>query len=150
LEDYGQPNHILFLYHGFTLTSNDHDCVRFDFNISKPERVETIRQQLSAFGFHSFEFTACLTFGSPQPIRRSLQFLSIKYGVYTYSRTKDITDPYLTLLAEVDARLVGYSPSPTLASVGQTLTAAEINHLRELGKQLNALVEDMTLIPVRR
>jgi len=111
--------------------------------------VEAVRRQLSALSFRSFEFTACLTFSSPQPIWRSLQFLSIKYGV-SYARTKVITDPYLTLLAEVDARLIGYSPSPTLPSVGQTLTAAEINHLRELGKQLNALVEDMTLIPVRR
>lgn len=28
VEDYGQPNHILFLYHGFVLPVNKHDCLR--------------------------------------------------------------------------------------------------------------------------
>ena len=31
-EDYGQPNHIYFLYHGFTLFPNHHDCLAFVLN----------------------------------------------------------------------------------------------------------------------
>ena len=27
-ENYGQPNYIYFMYHGFVLESNTHDCVR--------------------------------------------------------------------------------------------------------------------------
>lgn len=34
-EDYGQPNHIYYLYHGFTLAPNHHDCVAV-----KMERAE--------------------------------------------------------------------------------------------------------------
>lgn len=29
-ENYGQPNHIYFMYHGFVLDENVHDCVRHD------------------------------------------------------------------------------------------------------------------------
>ncbi len=40
-ENYGQPNHIYFQYHGFTLTEEDfgnsYDCVHFEFNITKEE-----------------------------------------------------------------------------------------------------------------
>jgi hypothetical protein len=37
-ENYGQPNHIYFLYHGFSLLSNSHDCVQHDFTLSPQER----------------------------------------------------------------------------------------------------------------
>jgi len=33
LEDYGQPNHVLFLYHGFVLPANKHDCARLDLRV---------------------------------------------------------------------------------------------------------------------
>ena len=29
-EDYGQPNHIYFLYHGFLIKGNKHDCLEVD------------------------------------------------------------------------------------------------------------------------
>ena len=38
-ENYGQPNHIYFTYHGFTLADgNGNDCVQFTVSISKEER----------------------------------------------------------------------------------------------------------------
>lgn len=38
-ENYGQPNHIYFTYHGFTLIDgNGNDCVQFSVSISKEER----------------------------------------------------------------------------------------------------------------
>ena len=40
-ENYGQPNHIYFQYHGFSITDvdngNSHDCVHFEFNITQEE-----------------------------------------------------------------------------------------------------------------
>ena len=38
-ENYGQPNHIYFTYHGFSLPpkENSHDCVLFEFNLSPDE-----------------------------------------------------------------------------------------------------------------
>jgi hypothetical protein len=40
-ENYGQPNHIYFQYHGFSLGpedgGNSHDCVHFTLNITQAE-----------------------------------------------------------------------------------------------------------------
>lgn len=36
-ENYGQPNHIYFVYHGFVLDSNTHDCAHIDLTISEAE-----------------------------------------------------------------------------------------------------------------
>ena len=36
-EQYGQPNHIYFMYHGFVLPSNSFDCVNVDMVISLEE-----------------------------------------------------------------------------------------------------------------
>ena len=36
-ENYGQPNWVYFAFHGFSLLSNTHDCVRMDF--FAPERI---------------------------------------------------------------------------------------------------------------
>lgn len=36
-ENYGQPNHIYYLYHGFTLEENTHDCVSFEIAFNNKE-----------------------------------------------------------------------------------------------------------------
>jgi hypothetical protein len=36
-EQYGQPNHIYFMYHGFVLPSNSFDCVNMELGISEGE-----------------------------------------------------------------------------------------------------------------
>jgi hypothetical protein len=36
-ENYGQPNHIYYLYHGFTLEDNTHDCVSFEIAFNNKE-----------------------------------------------------------------------------------------------------------------
>jgi len=36
-ENYGQPNHIYFLYHGFSLLKNSYDCVQFHIEMSREE-----------------------------------------------------------------------------------------------------------------
>ena len=36
-ENYGQPNHIYFMYHGFSLEGNSHDCVLVDWGLSENE-----------------------------------------------------------------------------------------------------------------
>eukprot|EP00981_Chlorochromonas_danica_P006526 scaffold1420_cov182-Ochromonas_danica.AAC.4 len=43
-ENYGQPNHIYFLYHGFVLENNSHDCVNLRFPIT-PEQVQEWENQ---------------------------------------------------------------------------------------------------------
>jgi hypothetical protein len=36
-ENYGQPNHIYFLYHGFSIKVNSYDCVYFTIEMSSKE-----------------------------------------------------------------------------------------------------------------
>jgi histone-lysine N-methyltransferase SETD3 len=36
-ENYGQPNHIYFMYHGFSIENNNHDCVHMDFFLNNEE-----------------------------------------------------------------------------------------------------------------
>jgi hypothetical protein len=38
-ENYGQPNHIYFLYHGFSIQGNSHDCVYWILPLSEEERT---------------------------------------------------------------------------------------------------------------
>ena len=45
-ENYGQPNHLYFAYHGFSLpvddrnvSKNTHDCIQTDFFLTKEERI---------------------------------------------------------------------------------------------------------------
>jgi hypothetical protein len=37
-ENYGQPNHIYFLYHGFSIQGNSHDCVSWILQLDEEER----------------------------------------------------------------------------------------------------------------
>jgi hypothetical protein len=48
-ENYGQPNHIYFLYHGFVLSSNTHDCVQIEFPFSTEEIKKLEEDGLSKF-----------------------------------------------------------------------------------------------------
>jgi hypothetical protein len=50
-EDYGQPNHIYFRFHGFTLDENPHDCVLVpDPRRPSLQRCVKSAQQLAAWG----------------------------------------------------------------------------------------------------
>jgi hypothetical protein len=36
-ENYGQPNYIYFMYHGFVLENNTHNCVQIDLHLTEKE-----------------------------------------------------------------------------------------------------------------
>ncbi len=38
-ENYGQPNHIYFMYHGFVLPDNSHDCAHLELSMSPSDRA---------------------------------------------------------------------------------------------------------------
>lgn len=58
-ENYGQPNHIYFLYHGFSIQNNSHDCVHWNLKLTKAE-LEAAKsfesKQLLEVIFYAFEF----------------------------------------------------------------------------------------------
>ena len=67
-ENYGQPNHIYFMYHGFVLPDNSHDCVHHSFFLETAEYERLVRDGLQSyletvFGIYNSGdvFPVCLT-----------------------------------------------------------------------------------------
>lgn len=83
-ENYGQPNHVYFLYHGFIVKRNFHDCVNVDLQLSPKEiavlnweegEVLTIAQKIYMREFDDV-ITTCI---SPMGIdQRAWLFLALK------------------------------------------------------------------------
>lgn len=84
-ENYGQPNHIYFMYHGFTLGENNtHDCahwgeLRITPNDKGAQNLMEAKSRLSKSGFSSLNPSFCIKDGSS--LDRVAQFLRVKYGL---------------------------------------------------------------------
>ncbi len=82
-ENYGQPNHIYFTYHGFMLDNNSHDCaylngIGIDSKDKSAQNMTEIRMKLSNNGFTSLNPSFCIRDDSS--LDKLAQFLKIKYG----------------------------------------------------------------------
>jgi hypothetical protein len=65
-ENYGQPNHIYFMYHGFILDENSHDCSLLETSIEPDDEgsdleISELQKQLGESGFKSYSLSLCLT-----------------------------------------------------------------------------------------
>jgi len=64
LENYAQPNHIYFVYHGFVLEENTHDCILIesigDHTNNGNVDSEVRRERLMKNGFRSFTPSFCI------------------------------------------------------------------------------------------
>jgi histone-lysine N-methyltransferase SETD3 len=66
-ENYGQPNHIYYLYHGFILEHNSHDCVSFEISFSEKEwqllRSHQVNDYLEQLGINERNrvYSSCLS-----------------------------------------------------------------------------------------
>lgn len=89
-ENYGQPNHIYFMYHGFTLESNTHDCANVELTMSKNEAqrhaktkfkdaVELSMQLGIKADSKAFEMMACVQWPVPDQV---WLYLTLKMGTY--------------------------------------------------------------------
>ena len=83
-ENYGQPNYIYFLYHGFILTDNAHDCVLFnDIKILRTDpvaqNVPSMWAKLNSAGFYSINPTFCMN--NDKSVDRLKSFIRVKYDV---------------------------------------------------------------------
>lgn len=61
-ENYGQPNHIYFTYHGFVLDSNTHDCVQIALGVNPndtPDVQAAVADRLKKARFRP-NFSACV------------------------------------------------------------------------------------------
>eukprot|EP01038_Epipyxis_sp_PR26KG_P004607 gene4607-6484_t len=140
-ENYGQPNHIYFLYHGFTLftpsstlnnnsnnnsyVANSHDCVNIDFKLAENEKVAINWDKankilknvgLSISAKKETVMTGCLSYPVPKKIWR---FLSLKMNMFEDLFNRQLLDepvPELinVLLSIIDSRIdlyLKYKPS---------------------------------------
>ena len=84
-ENYGQPNHIYFMYHGFTLGENNtHDCaywgeIGINSNDKGAQNMMETKSRLSKSGFSSLNPSFCIKGASS--LDRVAQFIRIKYGL---------------------------------------------------------------------
>jgi hypothetical protein len=95
-ENYGQPNHIYFMYHGFTLDNNTHDCVNIEFTMSKLEaqrhassKVKGVMELSMRLGIPSqskpMEMTACMKWPVPDEV---WLYLALKMGTYEQQQSQ--------------------------------------------------------------
>lgn len=85
-EDYGQPNHIYFLYHGFILDNNLHDCALIDdLSISSDDKVNSVgeksRKRLHVNGFNNLNPSFCIRSGASSELDNLANFLRIKKNI---------------------------------------------------------------------
>lgn len=113
LEDYGQPNHVLFLYHGFVLSANKHDCVRLDITIpiADPFERANLQRRLYIASFQSPVFVACVRPDmSRGAINRIYEFLAIKQGIDPPYKGAPSLQLLQAFAGEISDRLAAYGP----------------------------------------
>ena len=137
LEDYGQPNHVLFLYHGFVLPVNKHDCLRIDLTID--DKADLLLEKLQSFRFSDI-YTTCLRpktgfLNNPRSpaLRRLFTFVAMKYDVDPPSPTSGPSLELLLLFAdELYARLEQYEELSGRPTNAEMLLTAEHQLLLDL------------------
>jgi len=117
-ENYGQPNHIYFTYHGFILPSNTHDCIQYGLQLT-PDEYRSISQNnkyagfLTRLGVHSPDsyFMTCLA--SDHIPSSTWVFLKLKMNqVPNQDQRNTIDQPTFTtvqyLMKHIEQRLILY------------------------------------------
>jgi histone-lysine N-methyltransferase SETD3 len=89
-ENYGQPNHVYFMYHGFVLPENNYDCSLISAGVSGgdpgAENMETLKEKLISAGFRSYTPEFCIGGSKTEKeVEKLVTFLEIKAGVYAHS-----------------------------------------------------------------
>ena len=86
-ENYGQPNHIYFQYHGFILEENTHDCSSFTATIDPPtdqKDITKLQEKLRQNQFYSYSQTFCVgdleEKESVEELEKMGRFLRIRAG----------------------------------------------------------------------
>ena len=95
LEDYGQPNHVLFLYHGFSLAVNKHDCARLELDVtSDADAANNQRRQarLAQHKFRSTHLSACASTPRDRSFFSSLSFCSSRFSKWRKNKKREKTE----------------------------------------------------------
>lgn len=110
-ENYGQPNYLYFLYHGFILDENSHDCALIkSLYLSKHDEgakdIQKARERLSRIGIYSFSPTFCIR--DVESLNNVANFLRIKHDMDEKDLTGISSDVKLELIDLLEKRLLRY------------------------------------------
>ena len=86
VENYGQPNYIYFMYHGFVLENNTHDCalwkgLSIESADEAAKNMENTRSRLTLNGFSASTLSANFCIRDVQSLGKVADFLRIKHGI---------------------------------------------------------------------
>ncbi len=150
-ENYGQPNHIYFAYHGFTLPINSHDCVLLEITISKEEAAAVSPEYMAYIipkirGIrrnYIHKFVTCIN----DPVDISIYlYIALKYNVildddsssYSNLITNSVLNEYLVeLLDDRIARYVKHNEMTRIPHVAsEAFLRSELNLLYKVKESL--------------
>ena len=85
-ENYGQPSHIYFIYHGFVLEDNAHDCSLVEAAVGPDDPgakdIEELKSRLMGAGFRSYSVDFCVKDENlEEEVKKIAKFVAIKGGV---------------------------------------------------------------------
>jgi len=156
-ENYGQPNHMYFMWHGFSLDSNTHDCVHSEFNLTAAEmsdldwtKAKPVVTRLGIRREHAEKMgatvSACLK-ASPAMPEQVWLALSLKMDTYEAllkSRRMGLITPAAAavLLETVVARLAMYDGASSTHSAAHRFLQSEVVVLKEVRSYLQDYLED--------
>ena len=143
-ENYGQPNHIYFLYHGFTLQNNSHNCMLLNESIDRGDpgasNISSTKERLNLNGFgNSFSKSFCIL--DKTSLNDLANYLRIKQGISGGDNTGLQNDVFEFVNDLLSSRLARHEDLASSKSLNKGLTPIE--------KQMKGLVKQEEIILVR-
>ena len=143
-ENYGQPNHIYFLYHGFTLQNNSHNCMLLNESIDRGDpgasNISSTKERLNLNGFgNSFSKSFCIL--DKTSLNDLANYLRIKQGISGGDNTGLQNDVFELVNDLLSSRLARHEDLASSKSLNKGLTPIE--------KQMKGLVKQEEIILVR-
>ncbi len=155
-ENYGQPNHIYFMYHGFILQHNSYDCVQISLEMSDDEikavewnKARDIAKSLGLRNDRRPSYSTCLNYPIDSKVWR---FLSIKMNTYEKRKSMNTIDQpsvqaakllhTITSNIELEYDQFDYSHDDHEASIKFLLSEKSL--LTDINFGLNALIRNLS------
>jgi len=111
-ENYGQPSHIYFIYHGFVLENNVHDCSLIEARVGPDDAgakdLEQLKARLVAAGFRSYSVDFCVKEENlREEVDKMAKFVAIRDGKEGLASKGDMIGFFDALLKRYEGRMMG-------------------------------------------
>lgn len=148
-ENYGQPNYIYFMYHGFVLDRNSHDCIRVDLSLDLQDpNFQDKQQLLQTRGVRDGE-VVCLE-ATVDILPKVFGFISVKdevpssdsiaIQIATVEHFQSLLDGYTTSIEEDESILAKKEELGWHLKMAVKLRLQEKKHLANLIAKINLMI----------